>query len=53
MSQLQELVFDDLDAPIARVCSEDVPVPFDHYLEMAMQPSVEKVIAKVKEICNR
>jgi len=53
MSQLQELVFDDLDAPIARVCSEDVPVPFDHYLEMAMQPSVEKVVAKVKEICNR
>jgi pyruvate dehydrogenase E1 component beta subunit len=53
MAQLNEKIFDDLDAPIARVCSEDVPVPFDHYLEMAMQPSVEKVLAKVKEICNR
>jgi pyruvate dehydrogenase E1 component beta subunit len=53
MAQLQEKVFDDLDAPIARVCSEDVPVPFSHHLEMAMQPSVEKVIAKVKEVCYR
>lgn len=53
LTQLQEKVFDDLDAPIGRVCSEDVPVPFNHYLEMAMQPSVEKVIAKVKEICYR
>src|SRR6266542_4277187 len=53
LAQLQEKVFDDLDAPVARVCSEDVPVPFNHYLEMAMQPSVEKVVAKVKEICYR
>ena len=53
MAQLQEKVFDDLDAPIGRVCSEDVPVPFNHYLEMAMQPSVEKVLTKVKEICYR
>ena len=53
LAQLAEKVFDDLDAPIARVCSEDVPVPFSHHLEMAMQPSVEKVIAKVKEICYR
>src|SRR3989440_11338256 len=38
VAQLGEKVFDDLDAPVARVCSEDVPVPFNHYLEMAMQP---------------
>ena len=31
----------------------NVPVPFNHYLEMAMQPSVENVIAKAKEICYR
>ena len=53
LAQLNEKVFDDLDAPIARVCSEDVPVPFNHYLEMAMQPSVERVIEKVKDICYR
>jgi pyruvate dehydrogenase E1 component beta subunit len=53
MAQLQEKLFDDLDAPIARVCSEDVPVPFNHYLELAMQPSVEKIVAKAREICYR
>lgn len=52
-AQLQEKVFDDLDAPIARVCSEDIPVPFNHYLELAMQPNAEKVVAKVKEITYR
>jgi len=43
--------FDDLDAPIGRVSCEDVPVPYNHYLELAMQPSVEKVIAAVREVC--
>ena len=51
MSRLYPKVFDDLDAPIARVCCEDVPVPYNHYLELAMQPSVEKVVAAVREIC--
>src|SRR4051812_9805451 len=53
MTQIYENVFDDLDAPIKRVCSEDVPVPFNHYLEMAMQPSVKEVIAAVKEVTYR
>jgi pyruvate dehydrogenase E1 component beta subunit len=51
MARLYSEVFDDLDAPIARVCSEDTPVPYNHYLEVAMQPSVEKVVAAVKGIC--
>jgi pyruvate dehydrogenase E1 component beta subunit len=50
LAQLQEPLFDHLDAPIKRVCSEDVPAPFDHYLELAMQPSVEKVVAAAKEV---
>src|SRR5436190_489787 len=49
MAQVYETVFDDLDAPIKRVCSVDVPVPLSHYLEMAMQSSVEKVLAAVRE----
>src|SRR5436190_4636284 len=52
-AKIYDEAFDDLDAPVARVCSEEVPVPFSHNLEMAMQPSVEKVIAKVNEICYR
>ncbi len=53
LSQIQEKVFDDLDAPIKRVSSEDVPVPFNHYLELAMQPSVEKIINAVRDVTYR
>ncbi len=53
MARLQEKAFDDLDAPIMRVCSEDVPAPFNHYLELAMQPSVEKVVKRVNEALYR
>src|SRR5437762_1901784 len=51
LEKIQHKIFDDLDAPIRRVCCDDVPVPFNHYLELAMQPSVEKVIKMVKEVC--
>jgi len=51
LERIQHKVFDDLDAPIRRVCAEDVPAPFNHYLELAMQPSVERIIAMVREVC--
>jgi pyruvate dehydrogenase E1 component beta subunit len=51
LERLYRKAWDELDAPIARVCSEDVPVPYNHYLELAMQPSVEKVVAAAKDIC--
>src|SRR4051812_36769276 len=53
LERISYKVFDYLDAPVRRVCCDDVPVPFNHYLEMAMQPSVEKVIAMVKEVTYR
>jgi pyruvate dehydrogenase E1 component beta subunit len=53
VAQIQEKVFDHLDAPIKRVSSIDVPVPFNHHLELAMQPSVEKVVEAVREVCYR
>jgi len=51
IERLYHAVFDDLDAPIGRVCCEDVPVPYNHHLEQAMQPSVEKVVAAVRQVC--
>jgi pyruvate dehydrogenase E1 component beta subunit len=53
LAEIAEEAFDDLDAPIGRISCDDVPVPFSHNLEMAMQPSVEKVIAKVNDLCYR
>jgi pyruvate dehydrogenase E1 component beta subunit len=42
--------FDDLDAPVELVTAEDVPMPYNHTLELAAQPSVEKVINAVKKV---
>jgi pyruvate dehydrogenase E1 component beta subunit len=42
--------FDDLDAPVEFVHSEDVPMPYNHTLELAVQPSVDKIIAAVKRV---
>lgn len=53
MERIYEKVFDQLDAPIKRVCSQDVPVPFNHYLELAMQPSADKIVAAAREITYR
>lgn len=42
--------FDDLDAPVELVASEDVPMPYNHTLELAAQPSVDKVVAAAKKV---
>jgi pyruvate dehydrogenase E1 component beta subunit len=34
-----------LDAPIGRVCSVEVPVPYPRHLEQAVTPSVERIVA--------
>jgi len=53
MYKLQKLVFDYLDAPIEYVHSDEIPVPFNHYLEEAMMPSVDRIVSSVKEVCYR
>jgi pyruvate dehydrogenase E1 component beta subunit len=40
--------FDDLDAPVELVSGEDVPMPYNHSLELAAQPSVEKIAAAAR-----
>ncbi len=42
--------FDDLDAPVEMVSSEDVPMPYNHTLELAVQPSVEKIVRAAKRV---
>lgn len=43
-SLIQEQTFDYLDAPIARVCGADVPMPYAKALEMAALPSEEQIV---------
>ena len=42
--------FDDLDASVELVSSEDVPMPYNHSLELAAQPSVEKIVDAAKRV---
>jgi len=49
--RIQHEIFDELDAPIQRVSQEDVPMPYNEALEKAVLPSVEKIVAAVKQIC--
>jgi pyruvate dehydrogenase E1 component beta subunit len=48
MGRIMEQGFYDLDAPVARVCSEEVPVPYARHLEEAALPQVEKIVAAAK-----
>jgi pyruvate dehydrogenase E1 component beta subunit len=42
--------FDSLDAPVELVSSEDVPMPYNHALELAAQPSVAKIVDAVRRV---
>jgi pyruvate dehydrogenase E1 component beta subunit len=53
IGKLHKRCFDDLDAPIERLAADEIPVPFNHYMEEAMIPSVDRVIEGVKEVMNR
>jgi len=46
---IAERAFEDLDGPILRVASPDVPIPFSPPLEAAVLPSVERV----REACRQ
>ncbi|HEX8322504.1 MAG TPA: alpha-ketoacid dehydrogenase subunit beta [Tepidisphaeraceae bacterium] len=53
IGKLHKRCFDDLDAPIERIYADEIPVPFNHYMEEAMLPSVERIVDAVKEACYR
>lgn len=53
MAQIMEQGFYDLDAPIARVCSQEVPIPYARQLEQAALPQVESIVAVVEEMVGR
>lgn len=50
MARISEQAFFDLDAPLARVCSEEVPIPYARHLEEAALPQVPKIVAAVKAL---
>jgi pyruvate dehydrogenase E1 component beta subunit/2-oxoisovalerate dehydrogenase E1 component len=49
-ARVQEACFWHLDAPVARVCSAEVPVPYPKHLETAALPQVADIVAAVKAL---
>jgi pyruvate dehydrogenase E1 component beta subunit len=47
-ARIMEQAFYELDAPVGRVCSAEVPLPYPHHLEQAALPNVERVIAAAR-----
>jgi pyruvate dehydrogenase E1 component beta subunit len=47
-----ERAFYDLDAPLARVCSAEVPMPYPKHLEDAALPQVDRIVAAGREVAG-
>ena len=43
-ARIVEEAFWELDAPVARVCTAEVPIPYAAHLEAAALPSVERIV---------
>jgi pyruvate dehydrogenase E1 component beta subunit len=50
IARVAERALYDLDAPPARVCSEEVPVPYARHLEEAALPQPAKIVAAVRAV---
>ncbi len=49
-AQIQDQMFDYMDAPVKRVSAMDIPLPYSREIELAALPSAEKVVKAVKEV---
>lgn len=49
MARVNEQAFYELDAPMARVCTEEVPLPYAKHLEDAAIVQVDKIVAMARE----
>ena len=50
MARVMEGAFYDLDAPVARVCSAEVPMPYAKHLEQAALPQTAGIVATVQSL---
>lgn len=50
MARINEQAFYELDAPMARVCTAEVPLPYPKHLEDAALPQADKIVAMAKKL---
>jgi pyruvate dehydrogenase E1 component beta subunit len=51
-ARISEALFYDLDAPIARVCTAEVPIPYPKHLEDAALPSAAAIADAARTLCR-
>lgn len=52
-ARIMEGAFYELDAPVARVCSAEVPIPYARHLEEAALPQVPRIVSAVERAVRR
>jgi len=50
MARIMENAFYELDAPVARVCGAEVPMPYAKHLEEAATPQVPAIVAAARQV---
>lgn len=53
IATIMEQAFWELDAPVARVCSAEVPIPYSRHLEQAALPQPESIAAAARATLGR
>ncbi len=53
VDRIQRLAFDDLDAPVLRVTTRDVPMPYNAKLEQYVIPQADRVVDAAKQVAYR
>jgi len=52
-ARIMEKVFYDLDAPVERICSAEVPVPYAKHLEDAALPQAETIVHTIRTMTGK
>ena len=52
-ARITEGAFYELDAPVARVCGEEVPLPYPKHLEEAALPQTDHIVAAARSLVPR
>lgn len=50
--QIMEHCFDDLDAPLERVCQRETPIPYSKILERETMPTKDRILAALERVLS-
>jgi len=53
MARIMENAFYELDAPVARLCSAEVPMPYPKHLEDAAIPQTAEIVAAIRQLVRK